>query len=73
MHVQNLKLFQNLAIYYKHHHGNDVIILADLFLGNFQNKHFLISKRSCYVTDNPLIDCFRKVYTSSLGCFENNE
>ena len=30
-------------------------------LFNFQNKHFLNCKRSCYVTDNPLIGCFRKI------------
>ena len=72
MHVENLKLFQNPAIYYLHYHENDVIIPGNLFFGhvrtlignslsNFQNKHFLISKRSGHVTDNPLVDCFRKI------------
>ena len=65
MHIQNLKLFQNPAIYYSHHHGNDVIIPASLYsLGNLlfsiQNKHFLICKRSCYVTDDPLMAVFVK-------------
>ena len=27
----------------------------------FQNKDFLISNRSCYATDNPLIGCFHKI------------
>ena len=33
MDVQNLKLFQNPAIYCKYHYGNDVIIPAELFSG----------------------------------------
>ena len=33
MDVQNLKLFQNPAISYKHHYENDVIFPASLFSG----------------------------------------
>ena len=36
MHVQNLKLFKNPAIYYLNHHGNDVILPANLFSGHLR-------------------------------------
>ena len=34
MHFQNLKHFQNSAIYYLSHNGNDVMIPANLFSCN---------------------------------------
>ena len=38
MHIKNLILFQNPAIYYLHHHENDVIIPANLFSDRVQCK-----------------------------------